>query len=81
MVRAYIQYDSFCPIWNFNKKNKRGYQNKAMFFYLSTVSLLFEIIQYILSIGSSDITDIITNTLGGLVGVLVVSILRKIVKK
>lgn len=34
------------------------------------VSLLFEIIQYILGIGATDITDVITNTTGGVLGVL-----------
>ena len=32
------------------------------------VSVSFEVIQYIFAIGSSDITDVITNTLGGLIG-------------
>lgn len=37
-------------------------------------SLLYEITQYILHIGVSDITDIIMNTLGGLIGIILVSI-------
>lgn len=32
------------------------------------VSLLYEVMQYILAIGGSDITDLITNTLGGMIG-------------
>lgn len=31
-------------------------------------SLLYEVMQYILAIGGSDITDLITNTLGGILG-------------
>jgi len=34
-----------------------------------TVSLIFEILQYALSIGASDITDVITNSMGGITGV------------
>src|SRR6202035_437797 len=34
-------------------------------------SLTAEVIQYIFAIGASDITDVITNTLGGLLGLLV----------
>lgn len=72
---------AFVPFGILIKKINEDIKIKQCFFIFLTVSLLFEIIQYILSIGASDITDIITNTLGGLVGVLVVSILRKIVKK
>ena len=33
------------------------------------LSLLFEVLQYILGIGVSDITDLITNTAGGVAGI------------
>ena len=45
------------------------------------VSLLFEIIQYILGIGATDITDVITNTTGGVLGVLLLLLLRKLLKE
>lgn len=35
----------------------------------AALSLFFEITQWVFSIGASDITDLITNTLGGLCGV------------
>lgn len=44
-------------------------------------SLIYEITQYILHVGVSDITDIIMNTLGGLVGILLVSIIVLLDKK
>lgn len=44
------------------------------------VSLLFEIVQYILGIGATDITDVITNTTGGILGVLLFLLLRKLLK-
>lgn len=40
-------------------------------------SFLFELLQYILHIGISDITDIMMNTLGGIIGILFISILEK----
>ena len=40
-------------------------------------SFLFELLQYILLIGISDITDIMMNTLGGIIGILFISILEK----
>ena len=33
------------------------------------LSLAFEVVQYILMLGTSDLTDLLTNTLGGIVGV------------
>jgi len=41
------------------------------FAFIFTLSLAIETIQYVLAIGISDITDIITNTLGGLLGLIV----------
>ena len=38
---------------------------------LAGISLIFETTQYILAIGATDITDLITNTLGGIIGVCV----------
>jgi len=43
--------------------------------------LLFEIIQYVYSIGASDITDLITNTIGGLCGMVLFGILGKVTTK
>ena len=45
------------------------------------LSLLFEIIQYVSSIGASDITDLITNTIGGLCGMVLFGILGKVTTK
>lgn len=47
---------------------KMKYGTKALVVVL--LSLFFETTQYVLSIGASDITDIITNTIGGVIGLL-----------
>ena len=56
-----------------------GFYFSAMFFReniryapaaAALVSLSFEILQWIFSLGASDITDLITNTLGGFCGML-----------
>ncbi|MGL4741270.1 MAG: VanZ family protein [Sarcina sp.] len=44
------------------------------------VSLICEISQFIMAIGASDITDIINNTLGGIVGLLIMYVLIKLFK-
>lgn len=45
-----------------------------------SLTLIFECLQYILHVGASDITDIIMNTLGGIIGILVINCLYKIFK-
>ncbi len=46
-------------------------------FFVFLVSLLVESLQYILRIGAFDITDIITNTLGGIFGLMIFKWLEK----
>ena len=47
------------PNWSFLKK----------IVAIAGVSLLFEVLQFIFAIGGSDITDLMGNTLGGIIGV------------
>lgn len=44
---------------------------------LAGASLVFEITQYILAIGSSDTTDVIDNSLGGMIGFVLVVVARR----
>lgn len=57
-------------------KHKLKFTIKLMF--IVGTSLALEVFQYILSIGRSDITDLITNTCGGLLGIAIYSILVKL---
>ncbi|MEI3597752.1 MULTISPECIES: VanZ family protein [unclassified Oceanobacillus] len=59
------------PNWSFLKKIAP----------IASVSLLFEVLQFVFAIGASDITDFIGNTLGGMVGIGVYFILCKIFKE
>jgi glycopeptide antibiotics resistance protein len=52
------------------------YGNKIFFFFL--ISLLFEGLQFILKIGAFDITDIITNTSGGIIGLTIFKAIEKV---
>ena len=45
------------------------------------VSLLFEILQYIFALGASDINDLISNTLGGLLGIGAYALAKKMFKE
>lgn len=43
-------------------------------------SFVFELIQYIFAIGASDITDIISNTSGGVIGLVISILMAKLLK-
>lgn len=38
---------------------------------IAVISLIMEVLQYVFSIGASDITDLINNTIGGIIGLLI----------
>lgn len=59
------------PKWSFIRKVM-----PALF-----TSLVVEILQYILAIGATDITDLIGNTLGGIIGIGVFYLLVKLLKE
>lgn len=54
--------------WSFLKKTVLGL----------SVSLLFELTQFVFALGASDITDIIANTAGGVAGIILCSLLKKL---
>ncbi len=54
--------------WNFGKN--------VSFFFLT--SLLVETLQFILRIGAFDTTDVLTNTLGGIIGLLIFKAIEKV---
>ncbi len=60
------------------------WQEKSRRFKLGVIvvtSVMLEVLQYILGVGASDITDVITNTFGGAVGLGVALGLSKIFPK
>jgi glycopeptide antibiotics resistance protein len=54
--------------WTFGKK----------LFFLFLISLMFEGLQFILRVGAFDITDIITNTCGGIIGLMIFEAIEKV---
>lgn len=58
---------------------KRWTTGKKLLFILS-ISLTCEVLQFILGIGASDITDVITNTLGGIIGLVIYKGIEKLFK-
>lgn len=59
--------------------NEKSFLRKIIPIFI--VSLLYEVLQYIFAIGASDITDLIGNTLGGAIGILLYDILQRILGK
>lgn len=59
------------PNWSFIKK----------ILLIAGTSLLYEILQFIFSIGATDITDLISNSTGGVVGVLLYFAFSKLLKE
>ncbi|MDO5547613.1 MAG: VanZ family protein [Eubacteriales bacterium] len=45
------------------------------------LSLVYEILQFVFAIGASDITDLLSNTLGGVVGIVFVWLISKGLKE
>lgn len=48
------------------------------FFVLSSLSLVYELVQYFFAIGATDVTDWLTNSLGSLLGLLIYLGLKKV---
>ena len=57
---------------------KRSFAVKILPIILT--SLVFETIQFVFAIGASDITDIIANTIGGIIGIAIAFAFSKIFK-
>lgn len=58
--------------------SKMKLRNKILIFFAT--SLVLETMQYVLTIGSTDITDLITNVTGGAIGIILYRLLLKAVK-
>jgi len=80
MKETFINLILFIPLGfyiQFIIKNKKILK----LFIIIFVSFIFELLQYILHIGVSDITDIIMNTLGGIIGMIFMFIFYQLFSK
>ena len=48
--------------------------------FIAGVSLTYEILQFIFAIGATDITDLIGNTFGGIIGITIYFVISKLFK-
>lgn len=67
----------FVPFGVFLSLLTRSWQWWKYLVVLVGVSFAFEATQYVLAIGRSDITDVINNTLGGMLGVGLLALARR----
>lgn len=74
MIENFAVFVPFGLLLSANFKKIRFWQKLIVIFVFS---LVIETTQYILAIGISDITDVLTNTLGGLLGLLLYTALGK----
>lgn len=58
--------------------NSRSFLQKAL--PVAVFSLTLEVLQYVFAIGATDITDLIGNTLGGIIGIAIYQLIQKLLK-
>lgn len=68
---------AFIPLGVFLSINFKAIDFRRKLTYIFVLSVAIEITQYVFAIGSSDITDVISNTLGGLIGLLLYETVSK----
>ncbi|MGX9756122.1 VanZ family protein [Clostridioides difficile] len=68
----------FIPMGIFLPVVLKKSDKKTIIIIISLISLGFELIQYILAIGSSDIDDVILNSLGGILGIIAYTKMTKL---
>ncbi len=71
---------AFIPLGLYLNMLNRDWKIGKKIGILAGISLSFEITQYIFAIGATDITDLITNTLGGILGLGICQIFYQIFK-
>lgn len=74
-IVAFIPFGVYLSMLNSNW----GFMKKIIPIFC--VSLMYESIQYIFAIGGSDITDLIGNTLGGVIGIGLFFVLQRLIDK
>ncbi len=72
---------AFIPVGVYTAILGRGWSFWKKILPAVGISLLYEIFQYAFAIGATDITDLINNTLGGILGILITMLFSVILKE
>lgn len=68
----------FIPFGIYLSMYMQNLKQKILIIFVTSFTL--EVMQYILAVGGTDITDLITNTCGGIIGIFLYSLATKIFK-
>ena len=71
----------FVPLGVYVQILKEDWEKAKKCMVVLLTSFLFEVVQFVFAIGASDVTDLIGNTIGGIVGILFCIILKKFTPK
>ena len=71
----------FVPLGVYVQIFRENWKKATKCLLIFLISFLFEIIQFTFAIGASDITDLIGNTIGGIIGLLFFMMLKKFMPK
>lgn len=70
----------FVPFGLYVSMSKSNWSFLKKVIPIASVSLFYEVMQFIFAIGASDITDLIGNTLGGIIGIAIYLVIRRLFK-
>jgi len=68
----------FVPLGIYTSVSFKGWTFANKLFFILLISLMFEGLQFILRVGAFDIADIINNTLGGILGLMIFVAIEKL---
>lgn len=80
-IDAVLNFAVFIPFGLYLSMMKGSWPSWKKIMLIAGVSLLVELLQYLFEIGGTDITDLLSNTLGGAAGVGIYRMLSKILKE
>ena len=81
MSEVFYNVIVFVPLGVYLQIFKADWKKATKCLVVIGISFLFEIVQFIFAIGASDVTDLIGNTLGGIIGILFCILMKKIASK
>ncbi|MES2797925.1 MAG: VanZ family protein [Bacteroidota bacterium] len=76
-IETFMNIVIFIPLGIYNGIFLKGWAWKRKIFFFFLISLVFEAIQFIFKLGAFDITDTITNTFGGTIGLILFITIEK----
>jgi glycopeptide antibiotics resistance protein len=65
----------FIPLGIYASLLFKNWNSIKKLIFIILISLILEVLQYIINIGASDMTDIVNNTAGGFIGMLIYTII------